>query len=141
MTSSNSTPVRIATHAPAVRDVITAVGSAWAVGDVDAFAAQYAPDVTVVLPGGVHLQGRGAIRAFTAAGFAGPLKGSAITNDDVQVRMIGNDVAIAVSLGGTTMAGETEVAADRIRRATWVLSERAGTWLIEAYSTCPTGQS
>ena len=42
-----------------------------------------------------------------------------------------------ILLGGTTMAGETEIAADRFRRATWVLSRRDGTWLIDAYTTCP----
>jgi len=137
MTSSNSTLTL--SRDQAVRDVVTAVGRAWAAGDVDAFAALYAPDATVVLPGGAYLQGRDAIHAFTAAGFAGPLRGSTTANNDVQVRMITDDVAIVNSLGGTTMAGETEIAADRLRRATWVLSPRDGNWLIDAYTTCPTG--
>ena len=136
MTSSNSTPTL--SRDQAVRDVVTAVGTAWAAGDVDAFAALYAPDATVVLPGGAYLQGRDAIHAFTAAGFAGPLRGSTTANNDVQVRMITDGVAIVNSLGGTTMAGETEIAADRLRRATWVLSPRDGNWLIDAYTTCPT---
>jgi uncharacterized protein (TIGR02246 family) len=136
MTIGHSTPV-LNTRDQAVRDVIEAVGAAWAAGDVDAFAALYAPDATVVLPGGVYLEGRSAIRTFTGAGFAGPLKGSTTANTDVQVRMVADDVAIAVSLGGTTMAGETEIAPDRARRATWVLSPRDGTWLIDAYTTCP----
>ena len=136
MTSSNSTPTL--SRDQAVRDVVTAVGTAWAAGDVDAFAALYAPDATVVLPGGACLQGRDAIHAFTAAGFAGPLRGSTTDNNDVQVRMITYGVAIVNSLGGTTMAGETEIAADRLRRATWVLSRRDGNWSIDAYTTCPT---
>ncbi len=136
MMTDTSTPV-LETRDRAVRDVVTAVGAAWAAGDVDAFAALYAADATVVLPGGVYLDGRSAIHAFTAAGFAGPLQGSTTANSDVQVRMITDDVAIATSLGGTTMAGETEIAADRFRRATWVLSRRDGTWLIHAYTTCP----
>jgi uncharacterized protein (TIGR02246 family) len=135
MSISHSAPAL--TRDQAVRDVIIAVGAAWAAGDVDAFAALYAPDATVALPGGVYLEGRGAIRTFTAAGFAGPLKGSTTANTDVQVRMVADDVAIAVSLGGTTMAGETEIAADRVRRATWVLSPRDGAWLIDVYTTCP----
>jgi len=138
MTSSNSTPV-LSTREQAVRDVVAAVGAAWAAGDVDAFAGLYASDATVVLPGDAYLNGRSAIHALTAAGFAGPLKGSITTNTDVQVRMITDDVAIANTLGGTRMAGETEVAAERARRATWVLSLRDGSWLIDAYSTCPTG--
>ena len=137
MTTSNSTPVLSSTRDQAVRDVVTAIGTAWAAGDVDAFAALYAADATVVLPNGVYLQGRDAIYAFTAAGFAGPLKGSTTANSDVQVRMISDDVAIVNSLGGTTMAGETEIAADRVRRATWVLSARDGSWLIDSYATCP----
>ena len=138
MTSSSiSTPVL--TGDQAVRDVVTAIGAAWAAGDAAAFAALYAQDATVVLPGGVYLRGRDAIHAFTAAGFAGPLKGSTTANRDVQVRLITGDVAIVNSLGGTTMAGETEIAADRVRRATWVLSSRDGSWLIDAYATCPLG--
>lgn len=137
MTSSISTPVL--TGDQAVRDVVTAIGAAWAAGDAAAFAALYAPDATVVLPDGVYLTGRSAIRAFTAPGFAGPLQGSLTVNDDVEVRLIGDDVAIATSLGGVKMAGEAEVATDRIRRATWVLSRRDGQWLVDAYTTCPAG--
>jgi uncharacterized protein (TIGR02246 family) len=138
MSSGNSIQVRSEPD-QAVRDVVAAVGATWATGDVDGFAALYAPDATVVLPGGVQLEGRSAIRNFTAPGFAGPLKGTKAVNADVQVRMITDDVAIVTSLGGTQLAGETEVAAERARRATWVLARRDGSWLIEVYSTCPTG--
>jgi len=136
MTSSNSTPV-LTTLDQSVRAVIAAVGAAWTAGDADAFAALYAPDATVVLPGGAYLKGRNDIRGYSAAGFAGPLKGSTTINSEEEIRRIGDDVAIAYTVGGIRMAGETEVAADRTRRATWVFSRRGESWLIDAYTTCP----
>ena len=138
MTSGTPTPV-LNTPDQAVRDVIASIGAAWSAGDAQAFAALYSPDATVVLPGGVYLQGRSHIRAHAAAAFSGPLKGSTTVNSDVQVRPIAEDVAIATSLGGAKVAGAAEVSADQLRRATWVLSRRDGTWLIDSYSTCSLG--
>jgi hypothetical protein len=34
-------------------------------------------------------------------------------------------------------AGETEVPAHRLVRATWVLAHHDGRWLIAAYHNCP----
>ena len=131
MTSSNSTPTL--SRDQAVRDVVTAVGTAWAAGDVDAFAALYAPDATVVLPGGAYLQGREAIHAFTAAGFAGPLRGSTTANNDVQVRMITDDVADGriseayfrrsiVWLTGSRLAGTMLAQALLVPGALWIVA-------------------
>src|SRR5664279_656776 len=79
MSTSHSAPV-LDTDSDAVLGVIREVGQAWAAGDADAFAALYSLGATVVLPGGVYLTGREAIRAYMTAGFAGPMKGSTTSN-------------------------------------------------------------
>ena len=56
----------------AIRAVFAQTSRAWADGDGEAFAAWYAPDATVILPG-VYLPGQDAIREAMAAAFAAPL--------------------------------------------------------------------
>jgi hypothetical protein len=41
-----------------------------------------------------------------------------------------------ISLSGYQFPGETELPADRLRRATWVLTRDTGEWLVKAYHNC-----
>jgi uncharacterized protein (TIGR02246 family) len=59
----------------AVLATFEATSRAWADGDAHAFAAWYADDATVILPG-FNLNGKADIDGSMAAAFAGPLKGS-----------------------------------------------------------------
>jgi uncharacterized protein (TIGR02246 family) len=120
----------------AVRDVLAEIYTAWADGDPDAFAALYAEDATVVMPG-VLTRGRAAVRDHMAAGFAGPLKGSRAIDDPQDIRVIGTDTAIVVSRAGIIRAGERELPAEHEVLATWVLTKRDGRWLIAAYANAP----
>ncbi|MGW5672005.1 YybH family protein [Micromonospora sp. NPDC003776] len=121
-----------------VRDLLHALVAAWAAGDADAFAGRYADDATVVLPGGVFHRGRAEVRRYMADGFAGPLRGSTSVDEPEQVRIIGaGDTAVVVSRSGFLLPGEESLPADRLRRATWVLSRGAAGWRVEAYHNCP----
>ncbi len=119
----------------AVRDVIRASVTAWSAQDADAFAALYARDATVVLPGGTFLQGRDEIAGYMTAGFAGPLRDTRGFDEQVNVRVIGN-AAIVVSLSGYLLPGDRTPAPERARRATWTLARHDGRWLVEAYHNC-----
>jgi uncharacterized protein (TIGR02246 family) len=136
MTKTGTAPTRTSDN-QAVRDVLGGIVAAWAANDADAFAGFYADDATVVLPGGVFHVGRNEIRAYMAAGFAGPMKGSRSVDEQENVRFIGDNAAIVVSRSGFQLPGENRVPADRLRRATWVLSKRDDRWLVEAYHNCP----
>ncbi|GAA0386759.1 SgcJ/EcaC family oxidoreductase [Microbispora corallina] len=118
-----------------VDELLRQVYAAWTDNDADAFAALYLPDATVVMPGVLH-RGREAVRAYMAAAFAGPLKGSRGIDEPEDVRVIG-DTAVVVSRAGILMAGETALPADRERLATWVLVRRDGEWRIAAYANAP----
>ena len=130
-----------ARHRPAtnraVRELLHALVAAWAANDADAFAARYADDATVVLPGGVFHQGREEVRRYLAAAFAGPLRAPPRSTSRSSVRLVGDGTAVVVSRSGFRLPGEETLPADRLRRATWVLSRRDDGWRVEAYHNCP----
>jgi len=119
----------------AVREILRATVSAWTANDPDAFAGRYAKDATVTLADGTYLRGRDEIRAFMAAGFAGPLRGTSGLDEPESVRLLGDGAAVVLSLSGFHGPG---AAAGRVRRATWVLSRHGEEWLVDAYANCPT---
>jgi uncharacterized protein (TIGR02246 family) len=119
----------------AVRGVLAAVYEAWAAHDADAFAALYTEDASVVLPGLLH-SGREAVREFMADAFAGRLRGTQGVDVPQQIRLYG-DTAIVVSHAGTLLPGESELAAERERHATWVMVRQDGDWKIAAYANAP----
>jgi uncharacterized protein (TIGR02246 family) len=119
-----------------VLNVIHAVYDAWADGDADAFAALYTEDATVVQPG-IHKRNQNDVRTTMAAGFAGPLKGSRVHDEPQSVRFLGPDTAIVITEGCVIMAGQTELPSDPQVRATWVLTNQDGQWLVAAYHNSP----
>ena len=69
--------------------------------------------------------------------FSGRLKGAIATDDVENIRFIGERSAVVISLSGFLLPGESEVPAERLRRATCVLTKEGGTWLIYAYTNTP----
>jgi uncharacterized protein (TIGR02246 family) len=120
-----------------VRAVLRSITAAWDANDADAFAASYTPDATVVLTGGVFHRDREEIRAFMAAGFDGPLKGTRGIDEPELVRVAG-DSAVVVSRTGFLMVDETELPAERERRATWTLRRTPEGWRVAAYANVAT---
>lgn len=110
---------------------------AWAANDADAFAAACTEDATMVLPGDVYLKGREEIRAYMAAAYRGPYRGTRVHGEPLGVRFIGTDVCVMVTEGGVLLPGETKVADERAIRATWVLARSGDDWLISAYHNSP----
>ena len=135
MTTAN--PVRPgADQEAAMRAVFDESSWAWADGDADAFAARYAADATVILPG-LYLPGREAIRTAMAAAFAGPLKNSRRIHRVQAVRRTDPGTAIVITDSITALPGEPEPPVQQHERATWVLSRHDGRWLINAYHSSP----
>jgi uncharacterized protein (TIGR02246 family) len=97
---------------------------------VDAFVAHYAEDATAILPG-FTLLGRAVVRSAMGAAFEGPLKGTRRIHQVQSVRFLDQATAIVITRSTTEPpAGDWSI-------ATWTLSGRSGTWLIEAYHDCP----
>jgi uncharacterized protein (TIGR02246 family) len=102
-----------------VVSVIQAVYNAWAVQP------------------GIHKKNNDEIRMTTSAGFAGPLKGSRVPDEPQSVRFFGSDTAVVITEGGVLMAGQSELPADRLVRATWILTKKNEQWYVAAYQNSP----
>jgi uncharacterized protein (TIGR02246 family) len=120
----------------AIKDVLESLYKAWDAGDADAFVADYTEDATAIMPG-TYRTSREEVRQGMAEGFASFLKGSTTVNKLEGIRFLGEDAAVAVSETGVRFPGETEIPADRMVYATWVLEKRDGRWLIAAYHNSP----
>jgi uncharacterized protein (TIGR02246 family) len=129
MTASTLTP-EVQAALAAVPQRIT---EAWAANDASAFAKVFTEDATMVLPGDVFKKGRADIEAFMAAGYAGPYKGTNVTGVPVDAKLLNDDAAALVTLGGVLQPGETEISRSATIRATWILAKQDGEWLISAY--------
>ncbi|HEV3291759.1 MAG TPA: SgcJ/EcaC family oxidoreductase [Streptosporangiaceae bacterium] len=138
MTTSNTTAAGTSQDS-AIRAVFAQTSRAWADGDGEAFAAWYAPDATVILPG-VYLPGQDAIREAMAAAFAGPLKNTRRSHQVRSIRFTSPGTAIVITDSVTVPPGKPQPVAQQRERATWVLSRSDGRWLIHAYHSSPGGE-
>lgn len=119
------------------RAVPQQIVAAWADNDADAFAAVFADDATMILPGDVFCTSRDQIRAYMAQAFDGPLKGTRVAGEPLAVRQLGPDAAFLVTKGGVLAPGDAEVTGERAIRATWVLTKKDGGWYIAGYQNTP----
>ncbi|MBM0207233.1 SgcJ/EcaC family oxidoreductase [Micromonospora sp. NPDC051227] len=120
----------------AVAAVPQRIVEAWAEHDADAFAAQFAEDGTMILPG-LYCKGRTEIRDFIATAFAGPYRGTRVTGQPFEVRFLSPDTALLLTEGGVLAEGESDVAPERAIRASWLLNRQEGRWLLAAYQNSP----
>jgi uncharacterized protein (TIGR02246 family) len=135
MTTRNATAPETSQDS-AIRDVFVQTSRAWADGDTEAFAAWYAPDATVILPG-VYLPGQDAIREAMAVAFAGPLKNTRRIHRVQSIRFTDPGTAIVITDSITALPGAPEPPVQQHERATWVISRHDSQWLVEAYHSCP----
>jgi uncharacterized protein (TIGR02246 family) len=124
----------------AVADLPQRIVTAWSRHDADAFADMFTEDGSMILPG-VYCKGREQIRAYMAEGFAGPYRGTQVTGQPVDLRFIGDGVAVLISQGGVLAPGEVTVPDERTVRASWVAVNRDGEWLLAAYQNSPHGSA
>ncbi|MFG1779639.1 SgcJ/EcaC family oxidoreductase [Micromonospora sp. NPDC049051] len=113
--------------------------AAWARNDADGVADVFTEDGILILPGDVYKKSREEIRAFMAAAYAGPFKNSGVTGRPVDVRFIGDDIALLRTHGGILAEGETEISPELAVRSTWVVVKRDGEWKLAAYQNSPRG--
>ncbi|MFJ8687705.1 SgcJ/EcaC family oxidoreductase [Micromonospora sp. HUAS LYJ1] len=112
---------------------------AWSRNDAAGVANSFTEDGVMILPGDVFKKGRDEIRAFMAAAYAGPFKGTGVTGRPVDVRIIADDAALIRTHGGILAAGQTEIAEELAVRSTWVVVKRDGQWQLAGYQNSPRG--
>jgi len=120
----------------AIKDILGNLYKAWDAGDADAFVADYTQDATAIMPGSYRTS-KEEVRQGMTVGFASFLKGSTNVDELQSIRFLGENAAVAVSKTSLRFPGETEVPAERVVNATWVLEKRDGAWLIAAYHNSP----
>jgi uncharacterized protein (TIGR02246 family) len=113
--------------------------AAWSKNDADGIANVFTEDGILILPGDVLKQGRGEIRAFMAAAYAGPFKGTGVTGVPVDVRFLNDEVALLRTHGGILAPGETEIDPELAVRSTWVVVKKDDTWQLAGYQNSPRG--
>jgi uncharacterized protein (TIGR02246 family) len=113
--------------------------AAWAHNDAEGVAEVFTEDGILILPGDVLKRGQDEIRSFMAAAYAGPFKGTGVTGAPVDVRFVGDDVAVLRTHGGILAAGETEIADELAVRSTWVCVKRDDEWRLASYQNSPRG--
>lgn len=126
-----------AAETAAVHALLDQLEAAWAENDAQKFAALFAPEGTVVLPGDILLDGRPHIQGFMTQAYQGPYKGTNVTGRALTTHFHGPDFAVMITEGGVLAPGETEVAPQRAIRATWVCVKHEGQWLLAAYQNSP----
>jgi uncharacterized protein (TIGR02246 family) len=110
--------------------------SAWAANDAEAFSQLFTQDGTLILPG-VYQKGRGEIRKFMEAAYAGPYKGTSVTGTPLDIKPLGTDAFALLTVGGVLEPGEKEVSTKQAIRAAWILVKDDGTWRLAVYQNCP----
>jgi uncharacterized protein (TIGR02246 family) len=135
---SNSSS-ELAENGAAMQNVPQRVVAAWASNDSDAFAEVFTEDGSLILPGDIFLTDREEIRSFMKTAFSGPYKGTRVFGEPLAIKQLGPGAALLITRGGVLEPGETEVAAERAIRATWVLVKQGDDWLVTAYQNTPIG--
>jgi uncharacterized protein (TIGR02246 family) len=121
---------------PPAAKAIAGITEAWANNDATAFAKVFTRDGTMVLPG-LYIKGQDGIEQFMTQAYATQYKGTRVTGSPVDMRVIGDDLAIIVTEGGVLLPGETDVAPARRIKATWVVVREGADWRLAAYHNAP----
>src|ERR671926_12576 len=85
----------------------------WNQGRGDVFAAPFAEDADLVGFDGTHLRGRREIASFHQQLFDSWVKGSRLVGKVTSLRFLAPTVALMHAVGGTVMAGQTDLEPER----------------------------
>jgi uncharacterized protein (TIGR02246 family) len=122
-----------ATGETAIRALFWQIIDGWNQGSGEQFAAPYAEDADHVGFDGTHLKGRSQIASFHQQLFDTWVKGSRLVGKVRSVRFLTPDVALLHAVGGTVMAGQTDLAPERNSVQTLVIVRQNGEWRIAAF--------
>jgi uncharacterized protein (TIGR02246 family) len=120
----------------ALRALYQQIMDGWNKGSGEAFAAPYCEDSDLVGFDGTHLKGRQEIASFHQQLFDKFLKGSRLVGKIRGIRFLTPDVAVMHAVGGTAMAGQSDIDPDRNSVHTLVAMKRSGDggkWCLAAF--------
>ena len=118
----------------AIRALYQQLMDGWNRGSGEAFAAPFAEDGELVGFDGTHLKGRQEIASFHQQLFDTYVKGSRLVGKIRSVRFLTPDVAVMHTVGGTIMAGQTDIEPERNSVQTLVAEKGdKGGWRLAAF--------
>ncbi len=125
----------------AIAELGLALQDAWNRGDAAGYASLFTDDADFVAWNGSRGRGRQAIEDGHRRLFDGPLAGSrmVLADDDAEsaspgsLRFVRPDVAIMVSQGAVTLAGQSAAAPDHESVQTFVLIKNGSRWRVTAF--------
>jgi uncharacterized protein (TIGR02246 family) len=105
----------------------------WNTASGYAFAFPFEGNGDLVGFDGTHINGRHEIALFHQQLFDKFLKGSRLVGKVRSVRFVASDVAVMHTVGGTVMAGQTDLDPERNSVQTLVAIKRNGKWSLAAF--------
>lgn len=132
MTHNSYTLSSAADDEAAIRNLYQQLVDGWNAASGDAFAAPF-EDGDLVGFDGTHFKGRQEIALFHQHLFDMFLKGSRLVGKVRSVRFLTSDVAIMHTVGGTVMAGQSDLEPERNSVQTLVAVKRNGKWSLAAF--------
>ncbi len=133
MNQNSQTLSSAAAEEAAIRALYRQLMDGWNAGSGDAFASSFEEDGDLVGFDGTHLKGRQEIALFHQHLFDMFLKGSRLVGKVRSVRFLTSDVAVMHTVGGTVLAGQTDLEPERNSVQTLVTIKRNGKWNIAAF--------
>jgi uncharacterized protein (TIGR02246 family) len=117
----------------AIRKLYQQMIDGWNEGRGDAFAAPYTDDSDFIGFDGTYMKGRQEIASFHQMLFNKFLRGSRLIGKIRSIRFVTMDVAIMIAVGGTVMAGRSDIDADRNSIHTLVAVKHNVKWYFTAF--------
>src|SRR5919108_5820281 len=117
----------------AIRKLYQQMIDGWNAGNGDAFAAPYTDDSDYIGFDGTYMKGRQEIASFHQMLFDKFLGGSRLIGKIRSIRFVTVDVAIMIAVGGTVMAGQSDIEPERNSIHTLVSVKRDRRWQFTAF--------
>lgn len=117
----------------AIRNLYQQLVDGWNAASGDAFAAPFEEDGVLIGFDGTHFKGRQEIVLFHQHLFDMFLKGSRLVGKVRSVRFLTSDVAVMHTVGGTVMAGQSDLEPERNSVQALVAVKRNGKWSLAAF--------
>jgi uncharacterized protein (TIGR02246 family) len=117
----------------AIRKLYQQMIDGWNASRGDAFAAPYTDDSDFIGFDGTYMKGHQEIASFHQMLFDKFLIGSRLIGKIRSIRFVTRNIAIMIAVGGTVMAGQSDIEPERNSIHTIVVVKRHSSWYFTAF--------
>jgi uncharacterized protein (TIGR02246 family) len=116
-----------------IRNLYEQMIDGWNKGSGRIFAAPYTDDSDFIGFDGTYMKGRQEIASFHQMLFDKFLKGSRLIGKIRSIRFVTSDVAVIIAVGGTVMAGQSDIEPERNSIHSLVAIKRDAKWYLTTF--------